>query len=157
LLATLLPDTEATQWSAWLRTIPDVVLDDAATFHRHLRRSPWGHRCCGRPSSREIAEVLLAGGGSDPADLLTPAAWQAWRRWLAVALDRPDLEVGPPAACLGAAEEPPGRPCESVAYICFGSEPSTVHQKVLSRVTDRLLVLYQEHSPLPGDREHDLG
>jgi len=157
LLATLLPDTEATQWSAWLRTIPDVVLDDAATFHRHLRRSPWGHRCCGRPSSREIAEVLLAGGGSDPADLLTPAAWQAWRRWLAVALDRPDLEVGPPVACLGAAEEPPGRPCESVAYICFGSEPATVHQKVLSRVTDRLLVLYQEHSPLPGDREHDLG
>ena len=38
---------------------------------------------------------------------------------------------------------------ESLVYVCFGSEPQAVHRQVLTRVSDRLLVLYQEHSPLP--------
>ena len=72
---------------------------------------------------------------------------------LAPVLVRPDLEVGPPAVVLGAASAAGGAPAESVVYVCFGSEPDAVHRQVLSRVTDRALVLYQEHSPLPGENE----
>ena len=37
----------------------------------------------------------------------------------------------------------------------YGPEPEAVHLRSLSRATDRLLVLYQEHSPLPGERDPD--
>jgi citrate synthase len=56
-----------------------------------------------------------------------------------------------------AADEPAGRLAESLAYVCFGPEPDPVHRRVLSRAADRLLVLYQEHSPLPGEGDADAG
>ena len=58
---------------------------------------------------------------------------------------------------LNAAAAPGGPPAESAVYVCFGPEPAAVHRQVLSRVTDRALVLYQEHSPLPGEDETAVG
>ena len=102
-----------------------------------------------------MTAAIGAGGDLGPSDLLDPALWQVWRRQLAVILGRQDLAVGPPALVLAAAADAGGPPAESVVYVCFGPEPEAVHLRSLSRATDRLLVLYQENSPLPGERDPD--
>ena len=155
LLADLLPTVAAKDWGAWLRGLPDVVLDDAAAFTEQLRRSPWGPVCLAYAEGRARADAMLAAGGRAPEDLLDPPLWQTWRRRVALLLSRPDLAPEQAAAVLAAASDPGGDPLASGVYICFGPEPAAVHRRVLSGVTDRILVLYQEYSPLPGER--DLG
>lgn len=152
LLAALVPDAIGRDWGAWLRALPETVLDDAAAFLAHLRRSPWGPHCGAAPAVRQRA-LALAPTHRPPTDLLGAAVWQAWCRRLAEVLDRADLRDGPPAVSLATAAAPGGGCVESVVYVCFGSEPAAVHRRVFARATDRLLVLYQEQSPLPGDRE----
>ncbi len=158
LLGEFLDGFMADQWGAWLRSLPEAVLDDGAEFLSHLRRSPWNRVCCLRPLARDRATRLAeSAAGSGPGELLEPGLWQAWRRTLAPVLGRADLEVGRPAVILGSAAEPGGAPVESAVYVCFGPEPAAVHRQVLSRITDRALILYQEHSPLPGENEASPG
>jgi hypothetical protein len=52
---------------------------------------------------------------------------------------------------LSTPEEGDGAPAPSLAYFCLGSEPARHHYQVLRRATDRLLVLYKDHSPLTDD------
>jgi len=161
LLAGLLPARERGDWAAWLRALPAAALDDTARFLAHLRRSPWGLRCAGRPLARQHAGRLAADlAGHPPGAACSQPLWHAWRRRTAAALgdDLPAfadaaLAAGPPVAVLDHAAAAVSGPAESLVYVCFGSEPAAVHRRVLMRVTDRLLVLYQEHSPLPGDLE----
>ena len=94
-----------------------------------------------------------AAAGAGPGEVLAPELWQAWQRTLAPLLGRGDLEAGPPAVVLDTASEPGGGAAESAVYVCFGPEPIAVHRRVLGRITDRALVLYQEHSPLPGEAD----
>ncbi|HOX26790.1 MAG TPA: hypothetical protein PLL30_06375 [Candidatus Krumholzibacteria bacterium] len=152
LLTELVGGQAADDWGAWLRGLDPAVLDDAAAFLDRLRRSPWGPTCCVDSAARHRA-ISLAAAGRSPGTVVGPALWQAWRRQLADVLERGDLATGRPAATLAAASAPGGVCAESVAYVCFGSEPAAVHRRVLARATDRLLVLYQELSPLPGDRD----
>jgi hypothetical protein len=141
-------------WSAWLRSLPEAVLDDGPGFVRRLRRSPWGRICSLRSVARERAGALAsAPPGTRPGELISDHLWTAWRRRLAALLDRPDLATGAPAAVLATAGEAAAVPAESAVYVCFGPEPAAVHHRALSRATDRLLVLYQEHSPLPGEAD----
>jgi len=135
LLTELLPLELADDWGAW-------------DFWAHLRRSPWGQRVALDSASQHRFASLVAEAPA-PGDLLPPPLWQAWRRRFAAIAGRTDLEAGPPVACLATAREPGGEAVESLVYVCFGSEPPAVHRQVLTRVSDRLLVLYQEHSPLP--------
>jgi hypothetical protein len=154
LLGALLDPREAEDWAVWLRSLPEAVLDDAGAFLSRLRRTPWHRACCGEAGARERTASLIAGAaGAAPGELIDPALWQAWRRTMASILERPDLEAGPPAVVLSTAAAPGAGPVESSVYVCFGPEPATVHRRVISRATDRLLVLYQEHSPLPGEAE----
>ena len=152
LLADFLPPASAADWGQWLRSLPDEALASAAEFWTRLRRSPWGPVCAaGEEARRWLAPRLDA--ATAPVDLLPPAVWQTWRAYLAEIFGRTDLASDLPAAYLGSAAEAGGEPAESLAYVCFGSEPASVHRRILSRATDRLLVLYQEHSPLPDEWE----
>lgn len=146
-LAAFLTPDEAADYGTWLHGLPAHVLASAPGFLEHLRRSPWGVRCNVTAPARRRAEELAA-AASAPRDALPPALWEAWRRRLDAALGRRGAAAGPAVACLSAATEPAAEPVESLAYICFGSEPAVVHRRVLARGTDRLLILYQECSPL---------
>ena len=140
----------------WLRSLPETALTDADDFLARLRRSPWSEVCCLPAAARDrLTATAGTGGDLGPGDILDPALWQVWRRQLALTLGRQDLAVGPPALVLAAAANAGGPPAESAAYVCFGPEPEAVHLRSLSRATDRLLVLYQEYSPLPGERDPD--
>jgi hypothetical protein len=156
LLPSFLPPRAAEDWDTWLRSLPEPALRDGPGFVQRLARSPWGTACCLTPAARE-ALVALGGGADLPGDLLPTPVWIAWRALLADLLQRPDVSPAQPAVVLSAADEPAGRLAESLAYVCFGPEPDPVHRRVLSRAADRLLVLYQEHSPLPGEGDADAG
>jgi hypothetical protein len=157
LLASLLPAAEAADWGTWLRSLPEAVLDDVTVFTERLRRTPWSPLARIRAQARERVTAFLTAAAGAPGDVISVDLWQVWRRQLAMLLDREDLAVGPAAACLASATQPQGLLAESSVYVCFGPEPPAVHRAVLARATDRLLVLYQEHSPLPGERENEAG
>lgn len=148
LLTELLPLELAADWGAWLRSLPPSAVGATTDFWARLRRSPWGQSVAMEAASQRRFAALVAEAPT-PGDLLPPPLWQAWRRRFAAVAGRTDLEAGPPVACLATAREPGGETAESLVYVCFGSEPPAVHRQVLTRVSDRLLVLYQEHSPLP--------
>ncbi len=57
-----------------------------------------------------------------------------------------------PVALLTPADHLPGLRAPSCMYLCLGSEPPLRHYLQWSRVDERLLVLYQERSPLSGSR-----
>jgi hypothetical protein len=161
LLPGLLPAAERGDWRAWLRLLPPAVRQRADTTLTWLRRSPWGLRCAGRSAARRHAARLARGAAAGPPEaVLSTPLWCAWRAEVAGALgtDTGPLagrELAPPApvAVLTTADAPGAGPAESLVYVCFGSEPPAVHRPVLLRASDRLLVLYQEHSPLPADRD----
>ena len=156
LLGEFLEPAAGVDWLTWLRSLPETALADAGDFLARLRRSPWSEVCCLSVAARDrLTAVAGAGGDLGPGDILDTALWQVWRRQLAQTLGRQDLAVGPPALVLAAAADAGGPPAESAAYVCFGPEPEAVHLRSLSRATDRLLVLYQEYSPLPGERDPD--
>ncbi len=161
LLAGLLPPHQGADWRSWLRLLPPTALAESRTFLAWLRRSPWGLRCTGTAAARhQVARLSAAAGDRAPGHALDPAGWRAWRARVAVELtgaapvfSSPSLPPAGPVAVLASADAPGAGSAESLVYVCFGSEPVGVHRPVLLRASDRLLVLYQEHSPLPGDGE----
>ena len=147
-LGSLLPAQWAAEYAAWLQGMSADILSETASFLAHLRRSPWGVRC-GAPPAAWAWLAARANERIQPADLFAPPLWDAWRGRLETVLGQREQNDGPPIACLATATEAVSMPARSLVYICFGSEPASVHRRILLRATDRLLILYQEHSPLP--------
>ena len=156
LLPALLDTGDGRQWREWIQELPASVRDDGEEFLAWWRRSPWGETATGTALARRwIASG--PGGEGGPAACLEPPVWRVWRHLIAGACARPDLAPTTPTAVLTSAAEPASWPMAAVAYVCFGSEPAAVHRRSVAQATDRLLILYQERSPLPGDAEHGGG
>jgi len=154
LLPRLLVGDEAEAWRVWLRSLPPEDLDGAAAFLARWRRSPWADGVAGSRAARRQTSAW-AEAASTVGSCLRPAVWRAWRREVAGLLGREDLRPVGPIASLATADAPSSGPCDSLAYVCFGSEPAAVHRRCLMQATDRLLILYQERSPLPGEADDD--
>jgi hypothetical protein len=156
LLPAMLGADDGRQWREWIQDLPASVREDGGEFLAWWRRSPWGEVATGAaPARRQFAAWSVREGG--PAACLEAPVWRVWRHLIAGACTRPDLAPTTPTAVLATAAEPASWPTASVAYVCFGSEPAAVHRRSVAQATDRLLILYQERSPLPGDAEHGAG
>ena len=95
---------------------------------------------------------LLGHYGAEPLSSLRGIPlWEAW--WYSMMDDL--AATGPryrrPLAVLTSAARPLGGAMPGAAYLCLGTEPIRQHYESLVRVTDSLLVLYQERSPLPSE------
>lgn len=137
-------------WNDWLRA-GGSRLEEARVLLDHWRRSPWGQAAGSSATARQRIAAWCEGQPTDPQGVLTPALWAHWRRALGRGVGRDDLLPDLPTASLATADAPAGAPSESLAYVCFGSEPAQVHRRCLAQATDRILVLYQERSPVPGE------
>ncbi|MCP4572575.1 MAG: hypothetical protein GY838_09525 [bacterium] len=104
------------------------------------------------PVARLRAERLVAAWG-DPQVSALPGdpVWLVWWRLLARDLGVDAPPAGRPLVLLAPSSRTPGPTVPGAVHLCLGSEDPRRHYRVLSRVADSLLVLYQERSPLPGE------
>ncbi|RKZ20026.1 hypothetical protein DRQ50_00780 [bacterium] len=115
-----------------------------------------------QPAARQRVRRLLANFGPRLlTDLAGDALWAGWWRLLASdhgGTDNGDRtgpgavagEGGRPLVLLATADRAPGAAMPGGVYLCLGSEDPRQHYRVLAGVTDNLLVLFQERSPLPS-------
>ena len=136
-------------WVAELDPDPTMTLNGFADLVAPTR---WANTFMARPAARSRVLRLLEQYGGEPVSaLLTVPLWEAW--WYGMV---DDLALrGPryrrPLAVLTSAARPLGGAMAGAAYLCLGTEPVRQHYESLIRVTDSLLVLYQERSPLPSE------
>jgi hypothetical protein len=139
-------------WQEWIKEQdpePSLTLNG---FFERMAPTPWANSFLARPAARLRILRLLEQYGDEPVTaLLNIPLWEAW--WYGM-MD--DLAVrGPayrrPLAVLTSAARPLGGAMAGAAYLCLGTEPLSQHYESLVRVTDSLLVLYQERSPLPSE------
>ena len=152
LLPRLLGPEGARAWGAWTEE-QDLTFDRTLQeFAELAAATPWANTFLSRPESRlRISRLLELYGGEALASLPKLPLWEAW--WY-VTCD--DLGAkGPlhrrPMAVLTSAARPLGSALPGAAYLCLGTESPRQHYDSLVRVTDTLLVLYQEKSPLPTE------
>ena len=153
LASRLLGPEAARDYAVWL---DECDLTRAATLldlAEAIATTPWANSFLAFPDSRRRCITLLETWGRETlADLLDQPQWEAW--WY-VTID--DLAAQAPLGrrplvVLAEADRRPGTRWQGACYLCLGPEAPARHYEHLARVTDDLLVLYQEHSPLPGDR-----
>jgi hypothetical protein len=99
---------------------------------------------------RRVFELIDAVPQSTPREFCGRPLWRVWHDrvagWFGAA--------GPATrrlALLTSPDRPGGGLHEDAVYLCAGSEPPAEHARVVARVTDRILILYHDRSPLPGD------
>ncbi len=148
----LLGPEGAAAWTSWIETqdpAADPTLND---FAEQVAPTAWGITFLARPDNRVRVMRFLEQYGNEPLSaLMTLPLWEAW--WYGM-MD--DLALkGPrhrrPLAVLTSATRPLGSSLPGAAYLCLGTEPESQHYESLVRVTDSLLILYQEKSPLPSE------
>ncbi len=128
---------------------PDTLTLGA--LHRALTARPDLAPTYGWPAARHRAEALVGTwGGRTLTELLHDPLWLSWWHVLNGDLDLDTPAHGRPIVLLGAAGRTPGPMVPGAVHLCLGTEARRDHYRVLSRVGDRLLVLFQERSPLPG-------
>ena len=106
-----------------------------------------------QPAARNrVRRLLSAWGKRTLADLADDGTWAAW--WRLLSEDRDDAldtdGAARPLVFLAPTARAPGATTPGGVYLCLGNEEPRQHYRVLAGVTDRLLVLYQERSPLPS-------
>jgi hypothetical protein len=165
------PPSEAGAADRWRPLLPALLDADARDAYRQWRaafggragitlrdffllaaRSYWARSFLAPPSALSRVEELVQGAGGESVErFVSRPLYEAWR-----------IEVG---SLPGIGPASPRAPVVTLAtpgslgatlvdtwvYLCLGSEPPAQHYRVLSRATDRLLILYQEVSPLPGE------
>ena len=139
--------------AVWVRELaPDLRQTTLAEFHA-LAAAAGALPVLALPSARARIADLLARWGDRPLTALTEEPlWAAWRRTLGWDLGS-GAPSGRPLVLLNPAGRTPGSRMPGGVYLCLGTEDAQQHYRVLTGVTDDLLVLYQERSPLPGDAE----
>ena len=142
----------AAAWRDWVAgqdLSGEITLNE---FAEQVASTSWANTFLARPAARaRILRLLEQYGDELLTALRTVPLWEAW--WYSM-LD--DLAAkGPlyrrPLAVLTSAARPLGGAMPGAAYLCLGTEPVRQHYESLVRVTDSLLVLYQEKSPLPSE------
>ncbi len=148
----LLGPEGAAAWQEWVAGQDfsgDITLNE---FAQMAAPSSWANTFLAHPAARGRILRLLEHYGEEPLDSLPGIPlWEAWRYSMV-----DDLAIkGPlyrrPLAVLTSAARPLGGAQPGAAYLCLGTEPIRQHYESLVRVTDSLLVLYQERSPLPSE------
>jgi len=148
----LLGHEGAAAWTVWVAgqdCTEEITLNEFAEL---VAPTNWANSFLADPAARgRVLRLLEQYGDELLTALRTIPLWEAW--WYSM-LD--DLELkGPcyrrPLAVLTSAGRPLGGAMPGVAYLCLGTEPVLQHYQSLIRVTDSLLVLYQEKSPLPSE------
>ena len=137
------------EWAGAQEPDPQITLNE---FSDLVATTSWANTFMSRPAARaRILRFLEQYGGESVSSLLTIPLWEAW--WYGMV---DDLAVkGPryrrPLAVLTSAARPLGGAMPGAAYLCLGTEPVRQTYESLIRVSDSLLVLYQEKSPLPSE------
>jgi hypothetical protein len=102
-----------------------------------------------QPAARHRADELVERWGRRTlAEIADDALFQAWLTMLLEDLGRPDPASHRPLVRLAPVGAAPAVPVPGAVYLCLGGEEARQHYRVLSRVTDAALVLYQTRSPL---------
>lgn len=112
-------------------------------------KEPWVGSVLAEPRSAARARQL----GKDLSritlgELPGIGLWEAWWQSAARQLDLPDDLPRRPLVLLNPADRPAGPPESTGVYLCLGTERPRQHYLVLSRLTDNVLILYKEKSPL---------
>ncbi len=129
--------------------LPDPRGTTLADLAALLLRQPDAAPALVLPAARRRLDALLAEwGGRTLAELPDDALWQAWWTTLAGDLGLPDPAPDRPFVRLAPATRAPGVPVAGGVYLCLGGEDPRQHYRILSRLTDAALVLYQDRSPL---------
>jgi hypothetical protein len=148
----LLGPEAAAAWRQWLDGQDfsgQLTLND---FARLVAPTNWANSFLAYPAARARVLRLLEHYGNEPLEALPGLPlWEAW--WYTLA---DDLAVRGPhhrraLAVLTSAARPLGGAQPGAAYLCLGTEPLRQHYESLVRVSDSLLILFQERSPLPSE------
>ncbi len=156
LLVGWLPVVARAAYQDWL---PEGKLLAASSslqdLYRAICRRSWAGPFLSAAWARRRVEHLLADVGEEtPERFQRRPLWEAWRRARGLPSPAVEREGSTPLVTL-ARPGPQGRWSPAGVYLCQGVEPARDHYQVLSRLTDRILVLYQERSPLAGDLERE--
>jgi len=151
LLAPLLPEEPRADYARWRCAARDLAARPLRDLFAHAVRAPWGGACFADPLARRRVERLVHGAGAeDCARFVARPLWAAWRVAVAEWLALPPARPRGPIACLATVEGAGGAVTPALAYLCLGSEPPARHYRAFARATDRIVVLYQDLSPLTG-------
>lgn len=157
LLISLLPGGVHDQYRQWWgkeRADATTCLQD---FYEEICRARWAGPFLATGEARQRVERLVADFGTESlARFCERPLWEAWRRELAGLFALPTVAEPQPLVTLATGDIAGGRLAAAGVYLCLGTEPARYHYRVLSRITDQLLVLYQENSPLPSEATTDV-
>jgi hypothetical protein len=127
---------------------PEATL---AELYASITGANWGATFLAQSQNRMLVLELLKEWGNEPLEKLVQAPlWEAW--WYSMLHDL--KKTGPgfrrPLATMTTVGLPVGRFIGGGVFLCLGTEPGKTHYAVMNRVTDQMLVLYQERTPMPG-------
>ena len=129
-----------------------------ADFLIHLREQPWFASVLADPAARRRASILTDRWGARPLkNLPAEDLWAAWALWIGEqhgVIPSPAAPgehlPGLPLVLLGPSDQPRGFYLAAGGYLCHGTEPLRRHYPAYSRLSDGLLILYKDRSPLAG-------
>lgn len=154
LLAPLLPDAERAGYRRWRAGLGERAAPTLREAYALASRASWSRPFLARPALRRRVERLVADAGEEPpAKLVERPLGEAWRLELAALAAAPAAALRGPVATLATPESVGETGCDTLVYLCTGHEPTRRHYRVVSRAVERLLVLYQEKSPLEEEGE----
>lgn len=152
LLPRLLDEAEGEAYRAWRRDLSPAGDMTLRRFHELAARASWAPAWLDPPSARARVAALVADAGSESLARFTARPlWAAWRQETAACLRWPAPAPCGPVVCLSTPAAAGGTGADCWVYLCLGGEPPVDHYRVLSRASDRLIVLFQERSPLPSE------
>ncbi|MFO7654970.1 MAG: hypothetical protein R6X25_14310 [Candidatus Krumholzibacteriia bacterium] len=151
LLPSWLAGTDRPAYARWLRDTGAAAGSPLAELLPALFGTSWAADLFARPEARARAAALA---GAMPAEtaarLFERPVGQAWLRTVRGWRGEPE-PAEPPLVLLTGTGRAQGDFQADGVYLCAGSEPPAEHARVLGRMADRVLILYQDRSPLPGE------
>jgi hypothetical protein len=152
LLPVLLDPSGAAAYARWLAAAEPLAEASLAEIHARIARSGWAAPWLARPEvQRRVERLVREAGGEDPGHFVKRPLWAAWRLELADWLAVPAATPHAPVVTLATPETCGATGADTLVYLCLGSEARQRHYRVFARATERVMVLYQESSPLTGD------
>lgn len=153
-LAPLLAGAERAGYRRWRADLGERAAPTLRDAYALAARASWSRPFLARPALRRRVERLVADAGEEPpAKLVERPLGEAWRLELAALAGGPAAAPRGPVVTLATPETVGETGCDTLVYLCTGHEPARRHYQVVSRAVERLLVLYQEKSPLEEDGE----
>ncbi len=152
LLPVLLDPSGAAAYARWLAAAESLAEASLAEIHARVSRSGWASPWLARPEvQRRVERLVREAGGENPGHFVKRPLWAAWRLELADWLAVPAATPHAPVVTLATPETSGATGADTLVYLCLGSESRQRHYRVFARATERVMVLYQESSPLTGD------